>query len=377
MRRRNIALLLKTVKTAKLPKPKHTKKRTSSKPKQPGRKPRKIALALWALGSLCLILLLGQIISLVGGLYHPITPSFAQKNNFLRNPDFNINLVVKGSGVGLISLNQTSKKLTVIKIPDEAYLDLPKGYGSWPARSVFELGQAEAPPIGDKLLKASVTNLLGLPVDGVVVLKHNKATTSLDQLVSDLHKNPLALVSYYGAFDSDLTGKDLLSIAGQISTIREDRTKIIDLGSSSITESQLLPDSTRVLGIDNVKMDLFIRSNLKEASLAQFDGSIAIFNSTDHPGLAQAVAREITNMGGSVSSLGNIENNQKQTKITVSSENLKNTSAFLRLAHLFAPDCLKSKCEVSDSRVVESRAQINIVIGEDYYRQQTDRAFPF
>lgn len=337
----------------------------------------KFVLGLFALGTLCLILLIGKLFTFLTSLYNPLTPEYQSKKSFRWEGKTTFNLAVKGVSLGVLSFNPVDNSLTVIKIPDNSLMEVPKGYGSWPARSIFELGQSETLPIGDKLVKSSLESLLGTPIDGFLTLENKNSEKSLDALVEDIHKNPFSILSFFWSVKSDLTGIELLNLAQRVAGTRGDKVTIVDLEDSSITKSELLADSTRVLGVDKVELDLYIRKNLKEAIMSNFDGSIAVYNATSHPGLASEVARIITNMGGTVITVSNTESNIEKTLVIYSNEEAESEEVLVRLKQIFSPECLRRKCSSNDQKILTSRASINIVLGEDYYLRKTDRNYSF
>jgi len=374
--RSKIIRLLAKIKVEKKLKSKHKKKAYSAEQKT-RRNTRTAALALWALGSLCLLVLLGQLITLLTRFYNPLTPSMTDGSALRWDGKSSFSVAVKVDTLAVVNYDPVNRKLTVLKIPDETFLSLPKGYGGWPARSIFDLGQAEHPAIGSKLVRSTLSNLLGIPVEGFILIPPTKGTSSLEQVLAKIHHGPLGLLLSLNKIQSDRTGAELVRLVQGIEAIREDNTKIIDLADSSITESKLLADSTRVLGVNTIKLDLYIRENFKDSNFVNFDGGIAIFNATNHPGLAQDLARVITNMGGNVISLSNTSSNIDTSLVLASPDFDPINMTYQRLAALFAPTCLKSTCESSDPRVLSSRAQINIVLGEDYYLKKNDRNYPF
>ena len=329
---------------------------------------KKIAWALYALGFLGLSILLAKVFTFFNLLIAPITPSLNSVKTYFWDGKYTINLVFKGQKISILSYSPQERKVTILKIPGDALIYVPKGFGEWQVGSIFDLGLTAKPQIGAQLLKLSVEKLLGLPIDGFVKLDGKLGEIELEDLVQSLRKNPLSLSFSINRIQSDLTGTELVNLVKSITYVRDDKLLILDLGDSSITESKLLQDQTRVLGIDTIALDLFIRKKISDPLISGDDAPVAVFNTTSHPGLANMVARVITNMGGSVAMIGNTEDSLKETKVVLNDEDTKNAT-FVRLTQLLAPLCLKNKCTSNESKVNQSRAKINVLIGEDFYQK--------
>lgn len=324
-------------------------------------------LALLALGILLGILLLGKSLNLISGLTKPFNPDILTKKQYSIDFKSSVNIAFKTKSVWLLNYDPIEKKVVSLKIPDDTYLELPRGFGSWRVGSVYNLGQEENPQIGSELLKESLAKLLGLPVDGFVTLQ-NTDSEDLGKLILSWHNNPLAILNFLSQAKTDLTPIETFRLFSSLSRVRSDKIVSLDLEQTDLTKSKLLPDLSRVLGVNIVNLDLYVREKMSDQKISQEGISIAVFNATTHPGLAQDAARIITNLGGNPIIVSNTESYSAKTLI------LGDKSAtYKRLAQIFAPWCLESKCNIDDPRIASSRAQINIILGEDYYRSHYQR----
>lgn len=330
-----------------------------------------IRLSFYALGLLLFLIILGKLISFVYSLNQPITPNLTPKREYSLNSKSTLNFLFINSSeknnLSLVSFYPTDQKAIVLHISDQIYLEVPKEYGMWQVSSIYSLGQEEKPSIGAQLLSLSISKLVGLPIDGVVFLEDNQ--TTIEEFIANLRKNPLAPLFSVKTVRSNLTPLEQYNLFKQLSSIRSDKISSLDLAQSSITESKLLADSSRVLGVDTYKLDSFIRDKMADPNILDEGYSIAIFNGTSRSGLAQEASRIVTNMGGNVviTATSLIKVNQSQVIIKGDVEKNKNSVTALRIAETFAPRCLKTRCQTEDSEVNNSRAQINIIIGEDFF----------
>ena len=365
MRRRKVKFLFAVAKE-KLEKSGNKKKKTVNDSQKIRKIKKQTYLAVWALSTLLLLLGIGKLFVFLSSLDRPKSITISSSRGYSWGGNHSINLVVKSKTIQLINLNPVDNKLTIVDVPDEAYIEVPKGYGFWKAGSIFELGQGENPPVGPQLLKLSLSKLFGLPIDGVILLENSNDIRSLG-------RGWFSLLSNLSNIESDMTTFETIRVLRKISPVRADKTYFLDLKHSSITVSKLLPDTTRVLGVDTIKADLFFRQHLKDAYISNSDLSIGIFNGTNHPGLAQQVSRMITNLGGNVITVSNADQTLGQSRVYTADNLSKQNQSVERITQLFAASCLKDKCVSTDPKVNASRAQINIVVGEDFFKKFYER----
>lgn len=351
---------------------KKTKKKVSWKKYQHQNKSqRKINLGLYALLLIISLVALGKLITFITGLNQPLTPEVAgMAKSYSWDGHSTLNLVVKSQELFVLSFNPQAKTLNVIRIPDDTYFEVPFNFGRWPARSIYDLGQAEKPPLGSALLKATVTASFGLPVDGYLVPLGSSAQLPAEGVLEKLRKEPLAGLQLLRYSRSDLSFLEMMHFWWEIRGVRNDKVKVTNLGESAITKSLLLADGSRVLGIDSLRLDQFLSDQIHDARLEEDDLTIGIYNATDHPQLAEKAARMVTNLGGRVIFTSNASLLRQDSLVLG-----RASYTGIRLAQVFAPFCLKDPCisPEGDPLISSSRAEINIVLGEDFFLKTAHR----
>ncbi len=328
-----------------------------------------IKLAILALLLLVLLVSSSRIISFITTINQPFSQDLSGNKQYSLDGKIAANIVFyRDSEISIVSLRPKDESVVVLHVSKDVYMDLPKSYGSWRVGSIYGLGQEENPPKGGQLLKLSLGNLLGLPIDGLVLEKDG---TKPEDQIAEWRKNKLSILKFIPTIKTDLSFLETIKFLYALSNIRSDKVISLDLAQSSITESKLLADSSRVLGINSVKLDLFVRENMSDAEVIDENTSIAIFNATKHPGLAQEAARTITNLGANVVILTSLDSTQEKSAVILKNDveggNVEKALTAKRLTQLFAPWCLNQKCVSLDPKLTSSRAQINIILGEDYF----------
>ncbi len=339
-------------------------------------------LALLALLILGLLLLFGRVFLFFNEFQKPFYSLNTQKRAVSWDGKSVINLIIARSENGsdlkdlnFVSLNPQDEKISILKLPEDIYIQVPKNFGSWKLGSVFKLGQENKPPMGEDLVKMSVSKMLALPVDGIIEVS-TREEVNVEYLVSDWKKNMFSGFSFLTQVKTDLSLKETTDFVFKASKVRPDNISSVDFFRTSITQSKLLPDSSRVLGVDNIKLDTFLKQSLADPTISEEDLTVAIYNGTDHPGLTAEAVRLIGNLGARVTIITNSQDKFVKNGVYINPEEGSATAdsrTYKRIAEIFSPGCLKQECTTADAEVATSRAAINIVLGQEYFNYWSSR----
>ncbi len=327
------------------------------------KKKKKIKLAVTVLVLIFAVILLGQIVRVGKVLVSPW--NFPQEaKNYQWDDRFNINLVIKAKSIAVLSLNPAEKQATIINLPDNTFTEVAGGFGKWQLRSVYGLGQSEGNR-GSVVLKQTISAFLGIPVDGFLEFDGDLAGINPSDLVQKYHQSLFSGITDIGNIRTDLTPLELARLKFKLTGVRFDKIQSIDLSKTGILDSQELSDGTKVYVGDSAKLDTVL-SEFIDPVVRGEGTTVAVLNATDHPQLAQKAARLIANLGGSVIITSNAEKTYRHTQVLG-----KKSPTLVRLTQIFDLGCKKSlECDKIDSSVETSRAQINIILGEDFYLSQ-------
>ncbi len=324
------------------------------------------------------IILIGKLTGFIIKLYSPIYAISSVSRNYVWDGKSNISFILKSTETSVVSYNPVEGKLTLISLPNNLYLDLPNGMGKWQLSSVYDLGSKSSDTNGGVLLKRSLGNLFNTPIEGYLVSNIHQ---SPKEIIEGVRGGLWGSVSLFSSEDSDLTPSEILKIVLGIRSVRFDKVELLSLATLDALETTKLPDGTIVSSPNLNKLNNL--GKFTESVVETEKASVAIYNATDTPGLAQKVAQVITNMGGNVIFVGNTDNIRTRSVIftkELSSDQSKNKTANVLGIH-FTSSCtgdLKCDtilCDVSksenalcqaDLQIIESRAQINLVVGKDF-----------
>lgn len=362
-----------------MPKPALRKNNFSIKKKSKAKKVRKIynpaRLGITVLVILALLIFIGKTLGLINNLTHPYSRDISQNTaSSAWDGKGSFNLVVKTQDIYVLSYNPMEKSVLLFKIPPDTYVDLPFNFGSWPIRSVYSLGQGEKVPFGARLLKETVSSVFGIQIDRAMIVSGKLNEKSLDTILEESRNNPLQAIALLQNSRTDLSALEYLRFWWQLRQIRFDKLKVVDLGQSDLTSWILLGDGSRVLKLDQSAVDQFIQKQFEDTKIKDEELTVGIFNGTNHPGLAEKAGRLISNMGGRVIFTTNLGEHAEKSKI-ISRKNDKSSYSLKRLSGIFTPGCPgksglfenSSSCDSESPDLTSATADINIVLGEDYY----------
>lgn len=320
------------------------------------KKNRNNRLAIGVLGLIIGFLVISWSIHLTQSLFG------SKKNSW--DGGYNFNLLIRSPALALLSYNPQDNRVMIVEVPDETFLEVPHGFGTWQARSIYDLGQSQKGIGGDQLLKEALTAFFAIPIDGFIDFSRLKTPKSAAEIVEILRKNPISGFNFLSALKTDLTMWEILKLKWGISSVRFDKIQQLNLIKLNVLEREKLADGTPIFIYDPVRLDSVLL-DFQDSVITSERKTIAVFNATDHPQLAQKWTRLITNLGGNVIITGNAEVRLMKTQVLG-----ENSSTLKRLQQIFVLDCQNNpKCVKINPKgedISFSRAQINVLLGEDY-----------
>lgn len=291
--------------------------------------------------------------------------------------------------LSVVSLNPTLKRLTTFNLPLGYKVYLPS-QGKHPLRTIYGVGNLLDPKQGIKLTAKNVSYLLGIPIDGYLLVG-SEGLRELNQLFSAKGAAPAELSqSSAQLMSADASGQGSASGGGDVRGLKDYLSiknitllpRTITLGYKYLKTNLSLSELGRVVYFvwrvradkittialdaenlsDRSTLDRHLISFLKDETLAGERLKIQILNGTLKPSLAAFAARLVRNMGGEVIRIGNYDRQDLTKGFLVLNESGSYTAK--RLAHIFG---------VVDSRPprssIEKRADITVILGLENYKK--------
>ena len=316
---------------------------------------KKTRLALTFLGLILLLIIFGNLVKFYETLFSPWKLHSQTDKNYTWNGEFNLNIVVKkNDSLFVLVFNPKDERAILINIPNQTLVEVADDFGKWQIRAVLGLG-------GVKLVEETIASLLGIPIDGFLDIEGLQSVADGDQLIAKFGKDLTHGFILLPAISTDLTLIELIRLKMGLSSVRFDKIEKLDL--TLALEKSKLPDGTEVLIPDLIRIDGIIAPFVLDPIIKLEHKNIAIFNATKVSGIAQSAARMVTNMGGNAIITTNASKKIPNTQVIgEKSQTLK------RLLEIFEKNCGKNcdRIDPGNEEIVTSRAQINIILGEDF-----------
>ncbi|OGY20668.1 MAG: hypothetical protein A3A65_00575 [Candidatus Chisholmbacteria bacterium RIFCSPLOWO2_01_FULL_49_14] len=265
---------------------------------------------------------------------------------------------LKSSGVYVVSFLKSEKAVSVISFPVGIQVEASGGHGSWKVESLYPLGELNGK--GGELLKHSLSEFLGVPIQGWIVDEKTDPGMNREGVIHNLQQ--ILGKSMVAPRTTNLTLWDSFRLLSNLFLTHTSVGDWVDLSQSKILIQASLPDGSQSYSadpalVDHLSQQLFLQPQLIDEAL-----SIAVVNATEHQGLGARAARLIANSGGEIVGVSDRNQISEETTIIVSSkQNLTSFSAGF-LSSQFLAD------QVIQGETSGERADIVLVVGEGYYR---------
>ncbi|MBI4100373.1 LCP family protein [Candidatus Microgenomates bacterium] len=279
-----------------------------------------------------------------------------------------LNLVLIQDSPVLLSLDPEEKNLNLISIPEKTYIEVPRGFGSYPVEGIYKLGDLEGE--GSELMVEAMQEFFATPVDGWIKLddKRNRQISFSEE--KDAVKKEIRSISreLVSNFFQSLTAKktnlpilDRLKLWWVLRDLRFNKIVFLDLSQSGILVDETLGEGMVARVPDLEKLDVQTAGFFVDSKIENEHLKIEILNSTGETGLGNHALRLVTNLGGEVINIDNAENEIGQCQIKSKKNNL-GSATVQRLAEIFS-------CQKVGEGVEESRADIVFIIGRGYWEK--------
>lgn len=276
-------------------------------------------------------------------------------NGSLWNDNYRLNILVKqDSDLSLMTVEPKEPLLNVLKIPLNLYLEVPYGYGNYQAQALTKLEAMEKKP---NLVIKTIQENLAIYLDGQIEFDLGNLSDK-----RETEKKLFGLIFKRGK--TNFSSWDILRLWWKIRSLKENEYKYLDLKKMVLTTTQKLPDKSEIYLLDQATFDMKIQKIFIDPAVRLENLTVEILNGTDHPGLAEKAARILTNASISVVSTGNSETKTAKTYFETEKKLSRSRTAAIIEKVL---NCARRE------KTEDRRADVTIIIGEDYFQFLTQK----
>lgn len=266
----------------------------------------------------------------------------------------------------VVSYKPAAKIVSVLHIPADTYISLAKGFGEYPAGSVWPLGELEDFG-GGQLVRFSAQHFLGVPIRGWGRIDEAKKFFENDEEEIKVGKKELMVL--FGKLmisrKTDVGMFDLARLFYSLNGLPLSNFKYYSLQRTRSGEYVKLPDGSDVFKVKGEFLDSLVKEVFQDPLVIDEGIIWAVINTTEHRGMALQTARLINNSGGEVTIVYDA-NKPIVGGIYCRQEDICKTYS----VNMFA-ESLGLPVIVDDLN--ESRAEVVLVVDEKYWEKFYER----
>lgn len=222
------------------------------------------------------------------------------------------NTTARDKNMAVFSIEPKKANGIYLLIQANTIFELPYGYDTYPAFSIYQLGELDKKRGGGALLKKSIETTLGVAVDGYLL--------SNQDLHLDLPKNREEYVKFKQNFFSffsginflrqimiggenifsDLSFMDRWKLWNTIRKLRPERIQFISLADTTMVNRDQLPDGSQVYLIDKEAFDTTLKNSFQDSVIRNSKITLEVQNATSQEKVANWFSRIIEHLGADV-----------------------------------------------------------------------------
>lgn len=277
-----------------------------------------------------------------------------------------------GNSIGVFSIDPSAGTAVYVRVPESVLLDVPYGYKTYLASSVFRLGELDPKRNGGVLLAKSIEATMGVAVDGYVVSQDAQFPPPAET-VEDLVKVKQTYFTLPGLvlhllpymFDSqvhtDISLATWYRIWNALRELRTDQVRFFDLEQSQALQDQEFPDGTVGEAVQIDGFDLFIGTHLQDMRIRSQEVSIEVVNATGQERLASKFGTILERLGGRVIAKTTAKELQKDSCLYYI------VDPQVRSTYIISYLQQRRECrEGTNTEIIPTHSDILVVLGEEF-----------
>lgn len=209
--------------------------------------------------------------------------------------------------LALFSIEPQENRGNYIYIKNNLMMDIPYGFKTYQASSIYKLGQLDNKIGGGKLLKASIETTFGIKTDKYVRSRSFKSLPDSQQAYEEFKKENFNLYSGMKFLstiikldETDMNILEKIRIYLALKNLKLSEMKIIDLEKTQAVSQKFLLDKTEVLNVDPEIFDYLFGDDFQNINVRREEFTIEVQNATGVEKMAKGFARVLNSLGSYV-----------------------------------------------------------------------------
>ena len=239
-------------------------------------------------------------------------------------------------------ISYADQSITILRLPKDVKLKISRGYGYYPIRSLWQLGQQEH---DTRILTESLTSLISSPVE------YWLSSPRQCQQPTDCLKSQLRAWAFKSQ-NTNLPIWDRFRLWQLTRSLRSDQIISID-GEGTWAQTQLAPDGIEEIVFNRDVVDARLAEKFIDPQIRTQNQPITVINTIGTRGLANDISRIIQGWGGLV--ISTYDNPTSLDTCLIRTSSLADTTA-LKLSQFF-------ECQLEAH--TEDNSEIQFWIGQN------------
>ncbi|OGG15570.1 hypothetical protein A3D77_02640 [Candidatus Gottesmanbacteria bacterium RIFCSPHIGHO2_02_FULL_39_11] len=276
--------------------------------------------------------------------------------------------------IGLFSIEPAQNRAVYFILPGNTLLNVPYGYGSYPARSIYALGLLDKNHEAGEMVAKAVQSTLGVFIDGYIINKGKAPLTphTEEEIVSFKKKtfSLLTAIIHFPSFlrnnssvlDTNLSLLEQNMLFWRVRSLRADQIKFVNLEDSFIITEDKFPDGQAVKTIDRDLFELLVSGLFQDSVIRSENLSVEVVNAAGVEKLASSMSLIFEHLGANVISMTTSKNDQTKACLMICDRKelygFKTVQLFTRLF----------KCDIQQKTDQDLQGDVRIILGKDFIK---------
>ncbi len=264
--------------------------------------------------------------------------------------------------VSSIHVMPDKREVVVLETPLDTQIPVAGGYGRYTIAALPKLGSIEG--VGDQMLTRSMERLLGVHFQAILYRQVEAEPAPFDVRYVGRIANALLAAKFTEAksfYDATTINRLLKNFANR-------KLQIVAFDQAGLLQKVDVVDGVTAIVADELQLNRIIAKDIVASDPQLAAVSVALENTTTHPGLAAYWGRYVAHAGYDVIRLTDAQSPIKTTQLIFSSPQLRDSSEGILLQRLF-PDN-----EVHVASTDDYRCDVVIKLGEVAYAHVASKA---
>lgn len=274
-----------------------------------------------------------------------------------------VGIVIVGSPYRVVVWDRPRGAFTSILVPDDAVIDIVHGYGRLPVRSLLRLDVMEKQH--GRIIRETMSDAVGFPIDYHLVCEDCTETGEERLMLRRIFSIGKIIPILFSQAETNIGWYMYAMLSRSVSIVSNQSVFSFSADAPGVLTQEQDPDGSVVRYFNGPAFDVRLGTRLEDSDIGLERKTVAFFNASDIPGLAQKAVRLVEKSGVHVVFVGNRSDQRSAPCVIEIDKQLTNTKTVQFIKRNLG-------CSIESSTGDGNQADIQVVL----YPQWGERYFP-